>query len=199
MTCRSSTVGADLDTPVGAEANLACFRRLIPAVAVFPFSDGSSLSLTPQVTIVERLEVDHTPHVSECGGVRLSVPPNSLRCGIGPITVEQTAEEVNGNYGAVREYGHDFAFFVMLAVHCLPAPCSFDAPLTLDFVVEDQRTRWWHRRAAREDALREYKVLRSTRDCSAHWLSLSLEERVSWFVRRKTLMQTKAAFVLRRI
>lgn len=102
------------------------------------------------MTILKKLEVKDAPCVSKCGGVRLSVPRNSLRCGIGPITAEETAEVVNGH--------DDSVFVVMQVVHCLPAPCSFKTPLTLDFAVRDGRVWWWDRAAVREEVLREYPV-----------------------------------------
>ena len=106
--------------------------------------------LLSQVTILENLEVEDAPCVSKGGGICLSVPRNSLRCGIGPITVEETAEVVNSD--------DEFVFVVMQVVHCLPAPCSFKTPLTLDFVVRDGRVSWWNRAAVRKEVLREYKV-----------------------------------------
>lgn len=102
------------------------------------------------MTILENLEVEDAPCMSKGGGVRLLVPGSSLRDGIGPITVEETAELVNGN--------DDSVLVVMQVVHCLPAPCSFEVPLMLDFVVRDGRVWWWDRAAVREEVLREYQV-----------------------------------------
>jgi len=105
---------------------------------------------TLEVTILDRLEVEDAPCSIQGCGVSLAVPRNSLRGGIGPVTVEDTAEVVSSRDGSV--------LIAMQVVHCLPSPCSFEAPLTLDFVVRDDRVRWWDRAAVREEVLREYQV-----------------------------------------
>lgn len=94
--------------------------------------------------------VEDAPRVSRGGGVRLSVPRKSLPGVIGPITVEEVTEVVDGS---------DDADFVLLRlVHCLPSPCDFLQPLTLDFIVSDGGVWWWDRAAMREEILHEYQV-----------------------------------------
>lgn len=102
------------------------------------------------LTILEGLEIKDAPHVSEGGGVRLSIPSQSLGSRIGPITVEEAVEVVDGNDGTV--------LVLMQLVHCLPDFRRFEEPLTLDFAVRDGRVWWWNRAAIREQVLREYQV-----------------------------------------
>lgn len=97
------------------------------------------------------MEVEDASRVSNGGGVRLSVPGESLRGKIGPITVQEMAEVVDGS--------DDSDFVLLRSVHCLPSPCDFLKPLTLDFNVREGRVRWWWDRAAvREEVLRDYQV-----------------------------------------
>lgn len=102
------------------------------------------------MTILEKLEANSAPCLSRGGGVRLFVPRKSVRDAIGPITVEETAELVNGD--------DDSMLVVMQAVHCLPTRATFEVPLMLEFIVRDGRVWWWDRAAVREEVLREYQV-----------------------------------------
>ncbi|CAM9576392.1 unnamed protein product [Scytosiphon promiscuus] len=157
---------------------------------------GASSGITAQdtsekVIVVERLELGDAPRVIDCGGVRLSVPRGSLRDGIGPITVEQTAELMHSDGGDVHEYAHAFTFVVVQAVHCLPAGCSFDSPLTLRFVVGDMHVRWWDRKAAREDTLREYKIC-SRQSKDDPWREMRPDDvSVAWDERGRTCLRAR--------
>lgn len=95
------------------------------------------------------------PIVRSGRGVHLSVPRRSLPTSIGPITVEETCEVVDGS--------DDSLFVIMQVVHCLPTPISFPRPLALDFVVRDGNVGWWDRASVREEILREYQVWKPAR------------------------------------
>lgn len=92
------------------------------------------------------------PRVRECRGVRLSIPANGVYLQIGPTTVEETLDVVNGDDRSV--------YALSQSVHCLPSPCSFDKPLTLDLAVRDGRVWWWERAAVREEVLGQHQVHR---------------------------------------
>ena len=100
-------------------------------------------------TILEKIGVEDAPFTFNGHGVRLFSPDESLRENIGPITVKDTAEVVEGSNGSE---------FVMQVVHCLPTPCGFVEPLELDFVIGDGDGESSNRANISEGILREYQV-----------------------------------------
>lgn len=82
--------------------------------------------------------------------MRLSIPSQSRGGRIGPITVEEAIEVMDGNDGTV--------LVLTQVVHCLPDLRRFEEPLTLDFAVRDGSVWWWGRAAIRQQVLREYQV-----------------------------------------
>eukprot|EP00752_Nemacystus_decipiens_P008223 g7353.t1 len=151
-------VSEDLESRLPAEVVLLADSDRRQADVELPRRGRSPVmngGLFQKATILDALGVADTP--SSCGGhgVRLSVPHQSLRGQIGPITVEETAEIVDGRNGSV--------LVVMQVVHCLPAASGFVKPLMLDFTVGDD-AQWSSTEDARENVLREYQVLSKQRE-----------------------------------